>query len=186
MKIYNVTSKAFALKKSRMFAAAALSALGVMAASNVFAAPAADSAVTSATVVTPITIADAEDLVFGEFAAGTGGTVVVTTGSAVSDTGDTQVTAGTASAAEFVVSGQANETYSITITENNLTHTNTTDSMALATVHDLDASAGDNPATGTLNGSGTQTIYVGGTLTVGSAQAPGVYAGTVTATVNYN
>jgi len=33
---------------------------------------------------------------------------------------------------------------------------------------------------------GTQSIYVGGVLTVGSGQAPGTYTGSVVASVDYN
>ena len=41
-------------------------------------------------------------------------------------------------------------------------------------------------ATGTLNGSGAQSLFVGGTLTVAGNQAPGVYGGTLSASVDYN
>lgn len=150
-----------------------------------FAAPANDTATTSATVVTPIAIAQAQNLSFGEFAAGTGGTVVLTTGGAASPTGDVVLTGGTTTAAQFTVTGQTGATFSISVTDNDLTHTDTVTTMAFATTHDLDATSQNNPASGTLTG-GTQTLYVGGTLTVGNAQTVGVYSGTVTATVNYN
>jgi hypothetical protein len=41
-------------------------------------------------------------------------------------------------------------------------------------------------ATGTLSGGGAQTINVGGTLTVGSAQVVGSYTGTFSVSVEYN
>lgn len=145
-----------------------------------------DTATTSATVVEPIAIVNAQDLSFGEFAAGTGGTVELTSGGVASrGTGDIVVTGGTATAAQFTVTGAADASFEIAISDNELTHTDTSTTMALVTNHDLTGSAGDDPATGTLTG-GTQTIYVGGTLTVANAQIDGVYSGTITATVNYN
>jgi hypothetical protein len=179
------TSKSFAFKKTCAFAAGAFAMVGALTASNVFAAAASDSATTSATVVTPIDITVAQNLTFGEFAAGTGGTVVLTTGGAASVTGDVLLTAGTPAAAQFTVTGEADETYSISIVDDDLTHTDTTTVMALAITHDVDGSSEDDPAVGTLT-LGTDTIYVGGTLTVGSGQLVGVYSGTITATVNYN
>ena len=167
------------------FALTSIAVSGALCTPNALAAPASDTATTSATVVTPIAIVDAQNLNFGEFAAGTGGTVVLTTGGAASATGDVVLTGGTATAAQFTVTGQADASFSIGIADDDLTHTDNVTTMALATTHDLDGTSQDNPASGTLT-SGTQTIYVGGTLTVGNAQTTGVYSGTITATVNYN
>lgn len=175
----------FSVKSSCTFALASVAVLGALSASNVFAAAASDVAATSATVVTPIDITQAQDLDFGEFAAGTGGTVVLTTAGGASPTGDVVLTGGTSAAAEFTVTGQADASFSIGVADNNLTHTDTVTTMALATTHDLDGTSENNPASGTLT-LGTQTLYVGGTLTVGNAQTVGVYSGTITATVNYN
>lgn len=153
---------------------------------NAFAADA--TAATSGTVVTPITITQATDLNFGEFAADpdTAGTMTVSTGGAASAltavvTNDASVTA-----ASFDVAGSASASYSISISDNELTHTDLATTMALTTTHDLDALAGDDPAAGTLDGTGVQTIYVGGELAVAAAQLAGVYSGTITATVEYN
>lgn len=175
----------FSAKSSCLFALASVAVLGALSASNTFAAAASDTATTAATVVTPIAIADAQNLNFGEFAAGTGGTVVLTTAGGASATGDVVLTGGTSAAAEFTVTGQADASFSIGVADNNLTHTDTVTTMALATTHDLDGASENNPASGTLT-LGTQTLYVGGTLTVGNAQTVGVYSGTITATVNYN
>lgn len=173
--------------KKAFYQAALTSAvvLGTLSAANVFAAAASDTATTSATVVTPITIVDAQNLNFGSFSAGTGGTVVLTTGGVGSKTGDVVLTGGTRAAARFTVSGQADASFSIGVADNNLTHTDTVTTMALVTTHDLDGASQNSPASGTLT-LGTQTLYVGGTLTVGNAQTVGVYSGTITATVNYN
>lgn len=175
----------FSVIKSCTFALSSVAVLGALSASNAFAAAASDTATTTATVVTPIAIADAQNLNFGEFAAGTGGTVVLTTAGVASATGDVVLTGGTSAAAQFTVTGQADASFSIGISDNNLTHTDTVTTMALTTTHDLDGTSENNPASGTLT-LGTQTLYVGGTLTVGNAQTVGVYSGTITATVNYN
>ncbi len=149
---------------------------------------ASDTATTTGTVVTPISITQATDLNFGEFAAdpATAGTMTVSTAGAASSatvvvTNDASVTA-----ASFDVAGSANASYSISIADDELTHTDTTTTMALTTTHDLDALAGDNPATGTLDGTGVQTIYVGGELAVAAGQLAGSYSGAITATVEYN
>ena len=175
----------FSKKDFRKVALASAVVLGTFAASQSFAAAVNDVATSSATVVEPIAITKTQDMSFGEFSAGTGGTVVLTTASAASETGDVVLTGGAASAARFTVTGQTDASFSIGVTDNDLTHTDTTTIMTLATVHDLDGSTGDSPASGTL-ALGTQTLYVGGTLTVVANQLPGVYSGTVTATVNYN
>lgn len=179
----------YSAKKSLVTLASTL-VLGALFTSNAFAAAASDTATTSATVVTPIGIVNAQNLAFGEFAAGTGGTVVLTTGGAASASGDVVLTGGTGAAAQFTVTGQANASFSIGISDDDLSYTDgaatpTTSTMTLATIHDLDGATQDSPASGTLT-LGTQTLYVAGTLTVGSAQAVGAYTGTITATVNYN
>lgn len=177
----------YSAKKSLVTLASTL-VLGALFTSNAFAAAASDTATTSATVVTPIGIVNAQNLAFGEFAAGTGGTVVLTTGGAASASGDVVLTGGTGAAAQFTVTGQADASFSIGISDDDLSYTDgaaTTSTMTLATIHDLDGATQDSPASGTLT-LGTQTLYVAGTLTVGSAQVPGAYTGTITATVNYN
>lgn len=160
--------------------------LGSAVAPTGFAAT--DTATTTGTVVTPITIAMATNLNFGEFAAHTAnpGTVTISTAGAASATEAVLTNSASAVAASFSVAGQANASYSISITDNDLTHTDGVTTMALATKHDVDATTADSPASGTLDGTGAQTIYVGGTLTVAAAQAAGTYSGTITATVEYN
>lgn len=175
----------FSKKDFGKLALASAVVVGTFAASPSFAAAVSDDATSTATVVAPIAITKAQDMSFGEFSAGTGGTVVLTTAGAASETGDVVLTGGTATAAQFTVTGQTDASFSISVTDDELTHTDTTTTMTLATAHDLDATSSDSPVSGTL-ALGTQTIYVGGTLTVAADQLPGVYSGTVTATVNYN
>lgn len=170
------------------FCKAALSSvvvLGVVSASGSFAAT--DTATTTALVVVPIAIENAQDLSFGEFAAGPGapGTVVLTTAGAASATGGVVLTGGTAAAAQFTVTGHTDASFSISISDNDLTHSDTTTTMTFTTVHDFDAASENSLASGSLT-SGIQTIYVGGTLAVDAAQLAGTYTGSITATVEYN
>lgn len=167
-------------------------ALGVlvagMAASS--ASQAADATATaSGTVVQPIAITAAENLNFGSFAPGAGGTITVSTSGARTATG--AIAVGTdAAAARFDITGTASATYSITHGGTALL-TNTTgagETMALAKFSDLtggNATSG-NVTSGTLDALGAQSVFVGGTLTVAANQAPGLYTGSVIATVEYN
>lgn len=161
--------------------------LGGAFAPTAFAA--STTATSSGTVVTPITITQATNLNFGEFAASpsVAGTMTVTTGGAASSTEAVVTNNASVTAASFNVAGSANASFSISITDNDLTHaTTTTAIMALATKHDIDAVTQDSPASAALDSTGARKVYVGGTLSVGAAQLAGNYSGTITATVEYN
>jgi hypothetical protein len=142
----------------------------------------------SATIVQPITITKTVDLSFGNVAvsAGTGGTVVVNaqTGNRSSTGGVTlPATAGTVTAASFDVAGAANYTYSITLPGSNITiNDGGSNTMTVGTFTSFPAT------TGTLNGSGAQTLKVAATLNVAAGQAAGTYGtgSTFDVTVNYN
>lgn len=145
------------------------------------------TAAASGTVVAPIAITAVSDLAFGSFAAGPGGTVTVNTGGARSAVGAILVGSGSVTAARFDITGQAGLTYSIGhsgSTELN----NGTATMMLTKFSDLAGVNGSsgNVSSGVLDGAGTQSLFVGGKLAVAANQTPGVYAGTVVATVEYN
>ncbi|MCK2149276.1 DUF4402 domain-containing protein [Marinobacter alexandrii] len=145
----------------------------------------------TATVITPIAITKAADLVFGDFAAGAGGDVTVATNGARTATGAILSTAGaTPTAAKFDVTGNANSTYSIsTSAAASLSDSATTpNTMALTVFSDLTGGGATTGAasSGTLSAGGTQSVYLGGTLTVGATQVAGTYTGDVTITVEYN
>lgn len=163
---------------------AATAALGVAAAAYMGSVNAAsETANATATVVAPIAITKSADLVFGKFSAGTGGTVVMSTAGGRTATGGVVLLTGTGgNAASFSVTGDANATYAITLPTSAATITRSagTETMSVDTFT-------SNPATtGTLSASGAQTVTVGATLTVASAQVQGSYTGTFSVAVEYN
>jgi len=171
--------KQFFQFRARAFGIAAFGALVLH--SGVSHAASANSNA-SATVVTPIAISNSTGLVFGKFAASTGGTVVMSTAGVRTKTGAVVLLSGTAgNAAAFSVTGDANATYAITLPSTaTVTHTDTVTTMSAGTFT-------SNPsATGTLSAGGSQTVNVGATLTVGSAQTAGSYSGTYAVSVEYN
>ena len=161
--------------------------------SNAYAASATSTA--TSTVIAPIGITAPVVLSFGKFAPGAGGSVTISNSGARTGTGVIlSSTSSTQTAARFDVTGEASTTYAITpsgvtaltgISGAALTLPST---MALAKTSDptgANVTTG-TVAAGTLSAGGTQSIYVGGTLTVGAAQPAGVYTGAVTVTVEYN
>ena len=137
----------------------------------------------SATIITPIAIANAGNMNFGNVAvSATAGTVVLSPASVRSLTGGVTLPAvtGTVSAAAFTVTGLGSSTYSITL-PTTYTITSGANNMTVS-------SFTSNPSgTGTLSG-GTQTINVGATLSVGASQAAGSYTNATgfPVIVNYN
>jgi hypothetical protein len=163
-------------------------ALAVLACCSAGSALAASTSATSTSVVvTPIAIAKSADLSFGKIAASAAaGSVTVSPNGARTFTGGAVAAGGTSTAAKFDVTGQAGLTYAITL-GGSTQLTSGANTMAFAPISDVTASAitTGNVATGTLTG-GTQSIFVGGILTVGANQVANTYTGTVTATVDYN
>lgn len=173
--------------------ASALALAGTGLVSNVYAAVVSSTA--TATVIAPIAITAPVVLSFGKFAPGAGGSVTISNSGARTGTGVIlSSTSSTQTAARFDVTGEASTTYAIThsgvtaltgISGAALTGPQT---MALAKTSDLTGAnvTTGNAATGTLGAGSAQSIFVGGTLTVGATQAAGVYTGAVTVTVEYN
>ena len=163
-----------------------IAAIAIVSANSSFAQATA-TASASATIVTPITIAKVTDMNFGSVAvsATLAGTVVLSPASGRTTGGAGGVTlpatVGTVAAASFTVSGQANYTYAITLP----TTKTITSGANTMTVDNFTSSPS---ATGTLSGTGSETLNVGATLNVVANQAAGVYtnASGVPVTVNYN
>ena len=144
------------------------------------------SANTSATIIQPIAIVKSADLSFGNVAVHStnAGTVALSTGGGRTAGGGVTLpaTTGTVTAAEFEVTGAPNYTYSISLPSSVTLDDNNAHTMTVNTFV-------SNPATtGTLDGSGEQTISVGATLQVAGGQAPGTYESDTDfqVTVNYN
>jgi hypothetical protein len=187
--IFNMNAAIFSRNNFHRAVLASVVALGAFGASNGFAAAASTDA--TATVITPIAITNTADLAFGSFARGAGGSVTVSTSGARTATGTILSTVNsTPAAAQFDVTGDGAATYSITWSGDTTLETGAGgagETMALARISDLtagDATSGE-VTSGTLTG-GAQSIYLGGTLTVGETQVAGAYTGSVTATVEYN
>lgn len=173
------------MKKTMMKRAVAMAVISAaLGASEAWAQQnsATTSANASATIVPAIAISKTADLNFGDVVAGsTAGTVVLSTAGARSVTGGTTLgnTAG-AAAASFSVTGDPSATYAITLPSSAVTLTSGANTMTAGTFT-------SNPSgTGTLSAGGSQTVAVGGTLSVGATQATGTYTGTFNVTVAYN
>lgn len=162
----------------------ALLAMAIGVAAQAHAA--STTATASATVIAPIGVSSTGSLAFGKIAAAaTPGSITVSTNG--TRTASVASASGTASAVTFDITGEANATYTIdTSATTNLT--SGSDSMTLALVSDFSGAGATTgvQGSGTLDGTGKQTLHVGGTLTVGANQPAGAYTGTVSVAVAYN
>ena len=138
----------------------------------------------SATIITPIAIANAGNMNFGNIAVSTAsGTVVLSNAGVRSATGGVTLPAvtGTVTTANFTVTGLGSSTYSIQLPASYSISDGSGHSMTVNTFT-------SNPSgTGTLS-SGTQTINIGATLNVTGSQAAGTYTNATgfPVIVNYN
>lgn len=139
----------------------------------------------SATIITPIAIANNTEMNFGNVAvSATPGTVILATDGTRTTTGGVTLptTTGTVTAAQFTVTGQANFTYSITLPSGTTTISSGANTMTVGTWT-------SNPTpTGDLGAGASQVLLVGATLNVAASQASGTYTSATpfTVTVNYN
>jgi Domain of unknown function (DUF4402) len=169
----------------KLFLAAAI----MLAVSSSASAQVTKTATATANIVTPISLNKTFDMNFGNVAvSSTAGTVVLPAAAGAPSrtlTGGVTLPTinGTVTAAAFAVGGEPSYTYAITIPSTDLTITNGASNTMI--VNAFVCSLG---ATGTLDGTGAQTLYIGATLNVGASQASGSYvSGTpFSVTVNYN
>jgi spore coat protein U-like protein len=144
---------------------------------------ASSTSTATATVVAPIAISQTAALNFGRFstpAGGSAGTVTIqasAAGTRSSTGGTVLVTSVAGNSGVYAVTGEGALTYAIT---NPTATTLTGDGAAMAVTFTTSPSG-----TGALT-AGAQTLYVGGTLTVGAVQTAGAYTGSYTVTVEYN
>lgn len=129
-----------------------------------------------------IGISNNSALVFGSFAAGSGGTVTVSTSGTCSAGGSVIIVVPDCAAASFTVTGDPNFSYFIDLPADNFVTLSGPGSDMKIT------SFSSNPAeaNGLLSAGGSQNVSVGGTLTIGNGQAPGSYSGSFSVIVNYN
>ena len=146
------------------------------------------TATASATIVTPLAITKTADMNFGNLAVNaTAGTCALTAAAAPTRAvtgGVTLMGGGTVASAAFTVTGLINATYAITLPA---------DGVVTLTGPGVPIPANtfiSNPtvaAGGNLGAGGSQTLYVGATLSIAGSQAAGAYASTpFNVTVNYN
>jgi len=129
-----------------------------------------------------IAVTNIGPLGFGSFAAGSGGSVTVSTSGMCSAGGSVIVILSNCSAAEFTVTGDPNFTYLIELPANDFV-TLSGPGSDMTITNFVSNPAG---ASGLLGAGGAQNLSVGGTLNVGSNQSPGSYSGSFSVIVNYN
>jgi hypothetical protein len=145
-----------------------------------------DIASSSATIITPITIAKNVDLNFGNIAVNNqAGTVllpaVTGTPTRVASGGVTlPAINGTVTAAKFTVTGLAGSTFTISLPASIELTSGTSDKMTYST--------SISPTSPSILTGGTSIVYVGGTLVVGASQPAGTYtnASGLVVRVDYN
>ncbi len=176
--------------KTKLFFLLAVVAIALLP-TTLFAQSASTSASGSATILTPISIANTVGLNFGSMTPGTaGGTCVLSTNAAArTKTGDVILltTLATAANAHFTVGGEAGAAYTITL-PSSLTVTHATIPAQTMTADNFLAyitSISAEGTIGTLTG-GADSFDVGATLHVGAAQVNGVYNGSFNVSVTYN
>jgi hypothetical protein len=156
----------------KALAATAVVALGFSASAANAATASADA---TATILAQVSVAKDTDLAFGTIAIGTsGGTVAISTAGARA-CGTGLVCSGTVGAAGFTITGVSGQNVGISVPA----------SVSLSDGGTNTMSASLTSSASTLTLDGTDNFSVGGTLTVGAAQAAGAYTGTFAVTVNY-
>jgi hypothetical protein len=131
-----------------------------------------------------ISISNTDGLMFGKFAAGSGGTITVdTNGARTRSGGVVLLSSGAGTAAAFNISdpdvGNLTKTYIITLPDNGtVTLASGSNSMAVNNFV-------SNPSGSGVMTAGTQTLTVGATLSVGANQPVGNYSGSFSVIVNY-
>jgi len=130
-----------------------------------------------------IAIANNQELSFGSFVAGSGGSVTVGTSGARSASGGVLLIPSSAgAAAQFTVTGDANATYTIQLPGNDFVKLTGPGGDML--INDFVSSP--SGVGGQLSAGGSQTLLVGATLSVASGQVAGQYSGSFSVIVDYN
>ncbi len=128
-----------------------------------------------------IGIASSQPLSFGKFVAANGSVTVSPSGSRVASGAVVLLQTGPGQAAQFVVSGDANATYAVTLPVDG-----TVSIASGGSSVSVNGFASSPAATGLLSGGGTQLLNVGARLDVTAGLPAGAYSGTFSVVVDYN
>ena len=180
--------------KTNLLSLAAILSIGFFT-SNLEAQTSATVGATTAgaKLIKPMTLSETSPLHFGTInvLTGDGGTVQLPS-SSITRVFSTGVASGVVNPqptnAAYGVTGTKNVTYALVL-PSTITVTESIGSTETMTISDLKArfsGALGDAITSTLSATGTDSFKVGGTLTVASAQMPGIYAGTFAVSVDYN
>ena len=172
---------------SRLLLALCLGMCGFASAANAQSVHAS----VSANVIEDVVIVSQTPLNFGFISAGlNGGTATVTSNNLRLLTGNVVASGADFSRATFGVQGASNHPYSIH-TPSSLTFSVSADnpdlisSLLVNNFVTYSVNTGGESSIGQLSASGTDVIYLGGTITVPANAAPGIYTGLVPLTVSY-
>lgn len=156
------------------WALAAAASLTALAGIETFAASGVATA--TATVIEPVAVTTAGDLVFSASAANMTRVVFLSAYGGGGGISSAPSGAAAASPASVTVSGDGSTTYAVTV-PSTVTATETGGAQSVTVA----ASVADGGTSGT-----SQTVLIGGTLVAGLTQTQGSYAGTLTVTIEYN
>jgi Mat/Ecp fimbriae major subunit len=159
----------------RAIAGATVAAIG-LGSTAAYAAPVSASATARAQILRQITLTNTSDLDFGTIVSGAAGSTVVVTGAGARTCGAGLTCTGTTTGANFNIVGTNNAVVTVT-GSNSVSLTSGANTMSASLVRSGTAV--------TLSATGTGSVQVGGTLTVGATQADGAYTGTFSVTVDY-
>jgi hypothetical protein len=154
------------------------------------AQPAASSTVTghiTAEVISTLTAIETTQLSFGRFSPGPqGGKLILTPESSISVMGSVWPGSGTHSAASFYVTGDPGVAYTVSLPSDPVTITHLGSARTM-TVEEWRSVPEAEPGAGVLE-NGSQVVYVGATLNVGTLNdnPVGVYTGTYNITFEFN
>ena len=143
---------------------------------------ATETATVTATVISTLSLTNQSGLAFGDIAASnTAGSVVLSpTGSRISTGGASINSTVAGGPAVFDVQGDPNAVYEITLPVSVVLTATAGNTMSVDNFTSLPAT------TGLTDSGGRETLFVGGTLNVGSNQGFGSYSGIMSVTVGYN
>lgn len=155
-----------------------------LAFASVASAQTSDSATATATasIVAPISIARVTNLNFGSLVTDTAATTATVAANAAGTYSGSATQLGSTTSASFTVTGHTGATFSVVTAPNTVSLVGPAGSTAMSAVLDRGCASG----TCTLVG-GTDTVFVGGTLSIGASQMAGTYTSAAfDVTVAYN